>query len=139
MSSTHPGRRATVAAFMLLAAVGLGASVLADDSASAGGIAYGLSHAPVPLNLKGLDRALVAHGSYIVNAQGDCNGCHSRQEFAPGGDPVTGEPIKINKKGYLAGGREFGPGIVSANLTPDEHGLPGGMTYKKYLAAIRLG
>ena len=138
MSSTHPGRRATVAAFMLLTAVGLGSSVLADDGASAGGIAYGLSLAPVPLNLKGLDRALVARGSYIVNAQGDCNGCHSKQEYAPGGDPYKGEPIKINKRDYLAGGRDFGV-AVSTNLTPDTKGLPEGHTYKQFLGLIRTG
>ena len=139
MSSTHPGRRATAAAFMLLAAVGLGSSVLADDGASAGGIAYGLSLAPVPLNLKGLDRALVARGSYIVNAQGDCNGCHSKREFAPGEDPYKGQPIRIDQQAYLAGGQQFGPGVVSTNLTPDAKGLPEGHTFKQFLTAIRAG
>ena len=33
--------------------------------------------APVPLNLNGLNPALVREGSYIVNAQGGCNDCHT--------------------------------------------------------------
>jgi hypothetical protein len=143
MSSNHPGRRGTAAAFALLAAVALGPSVLADNSVSAAAdttrrVTEGFRIAPIPLNLKGLDRDLVGLGSYIVNAQGDCNGCHSKQEFAPGGDPFQGQPIKINKETYLAGGREFGA-TVSRNLTPDPKGLPEGNTYKQFLSAIRTG
>jgi len=37
-------------------------------------IEQGFDIAPVPLNLEGKNRALVGLGSYIVNAQGDCNG-----------------------------------------------------------------
>src|SRR4051812_39445784 len=114
---------AVIAVLLSLAFAGAGSALAADGaSAAPQGVTYGLSLAPVPLNLKGLDRALVARGSYIVNAQGGCNDCHTNPSYAPGGDPFNGEPIKINKKGYLAGGREFGPDVVSANLTPDEHG-----------------
>jgi hypothetical protein len=56
---------------------------------SAGGagprIERGFDIAAVPLNLEGKNRRLVGLGSYIVNAQADCNGCHSagpRTEFA---------------------------------------------------------
>jgi hypothetical protein len=35
-------------------------------------IKRGFEIAPVPLNLDGKNRALVGLGSYIVNAQGDC-------------------------------------------------------------------
>jgi hypothetical protein len=40
-------------------------------------IIKGFAIAPVPLNLTGKNLNLVGLGSYIVNAQGDCNGCHS--------------------------------------------------------------
>jgi len=40
-------------------------------------IIKGFEIAPVTLNLAGKNLALVGLGSYIVNAQGDCNGCHS--------------------------------------------------------------
>jgi len=48
----------------------------------------------------------VGLGSYIVNAQGDCNGCHSAgpaTEFAVGGNPYFGQPTKINPATYWAG------------------------------------
>ncbi|HWS98136.1 MAG TPA: hypothetical protein VN620_16855, partial [Candidatus Methylomirabilis sp.] len=40
----------------------------------------GYAIAPVPLNLEGKNpeqRRLVGLGSFIVNAQADCNGCHT--------------------------------------------------------------
>ena len=40
-------------------------------------IQQGLAIAPVSLNLAGKDPALVGLGNYIVNAQVDCNGCHT--------------------------------------------------------------
>ena len=100
-------------------------------------IQQGFAIAPVPLNLDGKNRALVGLGSYIVNAQADCNGCHSAgidTEFAPGGNPYFGQPTKVNPATYLGGGRDFGPfpgpgpfpHIISRNLTPDKTGLPVG-------------
>jgi len=97
-------------------------------------IRKGFAIAPVPLNLDGKNRALVGLGSYIVNAQGDCDGCHSAgpaTEFAPGGNPYFGQPTKINPATYLGAGRDFGPfpgpgpfpHIISRNLTPDKTGL----------------
>ena len=49
----------------------------ADDDDTGSKIKIGFAIAPVPLNLAGKNRALVGLGSYIVNAQADCNGCHS--------------------------------------------------------------
>src|SRR6266700_811251 len=40
-------------------------------------IEQGFDIAPVPLNLEGKNRRLVGLGSYFVNAQMDCDGCHS--------------------------------------------------------------
>jgi len=87
-------------------------------------IIRGFNIAPVPLKLRGRNRALVGLGSYIVNA--------------PGGDPFAGEPEEINADGYLAGGTAFGP-FVSRNLTPDEHGLPAGYTFQQFREVIRTG
>lgn len=112
-----------------------------DDSESK--IQRGFAVAPVPLNLAGKNRALVGLGSYLVNAAGDCNGCHAGPsgEFAPGGDPFQGEPKQVNQAAYLAGGTElFGPFFVPRNLTPDKTGRPeGGATYEEFHAIMRTG
>src|SRR5207249_4928833 len=63
---------------------------------------------PVPLNLQGKNRALVGLGSYIVNAQGGCNDCHTWPSYKAGGDPFLGQqPKEVNTDGYMAGGRFF--------------------------------
>ena len=113
-------------------------------------IQRGFAIAPVPLNLEGKNRDLVGLGSYIVNAQGDCNGCHSAgpaTEFAMGGNPYFGQPTKVNPATYLGGGRDFGPfpapgfpNIISRNLTPDKTGRPeGGRTFEEFVQIIRTG
>ena len=114
-------------------------------------IKQGLAIAPVPLNLAGKNRALVGLGSYIVNAQADCNGCHSAgpaTQFVPGGNPYLGQhPTKVNPATYLGGGRDFGvfggtggPHIISRNLTPDKTGRPeGGATFAEFLEIMRTG
>jgi hypothetical protein len=48
-----------------------------DDDDERSLIKIGFEIAPVRLNLEGKNRALVGLGSFIVNAQGDCNGCHT--------------------------------------------------------------
>jgi hypothetical protein len=115
-------------------------------------IRRGFEIAPVPLNLEGKNRALVGLGSYIVNAQADCNGCHSAgpaSEFALGGNPYLGQkPTKVNPATYLGGGRDFGPlpgpgpfpHIISRNLTPDKTGLPeGGHSFSDFEKILRTG
>jgi hypothetical protein len=101
-------------------------------------IIRGFQIAPVHLNLRGKDRNMVGLGSYIVNAQGGCNDCHTNPPWAPGGDPYQGEPKKINANRYLAGGTSFGP-VISANITPDEHGLPHGLTFQEFRTLLRTG
>ena len=62
----------------------------ADEDGEASKIRQGFAIAPVPLNLAHKNRALVGLGSYIVNAQSGCNGCHSagpQTQFVPGGNP----------------------------------------------------
>jgi hypothetical protein len=123
----------------------------AEDDGDESRIQRGLKIAPVPLKLEDKDRELVGLGSYIVNAQGDCNGCHSAgptTEFARGGNPYFGQPTKINPATYLGGGRDFGPfpgpgpfpHIISRNLTPDKTGRPeGGRTFAEFVQIIRTG
>lgn len=99
----------------------------------------GLQLAPVPLNLEGKDRALVGLGSYIVNAQGGCNDCHTNPSFAPGGDPFEGQPEQVNVEGYLRGGRPFGPTLIAPGLRPNAEGRPGGEDLDGFLALMRTG
>jgi hypothetical protein len=113
-------------------------------------IRRGFEIAPVPLNLRGKDPALVGLGSYLV-ASGGCNDCHTAStssEFAPGGNPYfKGNPPKVvNQATYLVGGRNFGslipgtPEIVSRNLTPDKSGRPaGGRTFHEFVEILRTG
>src|SRR5260370_10888481 len=75
-----------------------------DEDRNESKIRRGFEIAPVPLNLEGKSRALVGLGSYIVNAQGDCNACHSARpptEFVPAGNPDSAQPEKPNPATYL--------------------------------------
>jgi len=101
-------------------------------------IQRGAELAPVPLNMKGLNPALVREGSYIVNAQGGCNDCHTVPSYAAGGDPFLGQPEAINAPCYLAGGAAFGP-FVSRNITPRANGLPAGRTLEEFKEIMRHG
>ncbi len=117
-------------------------------------ISKGFEIAPVTLNLVGKNLALVGLGSYIVNAQGDCNGCHSAgppTQYTPTGNPYQLIPPssgtkQVNPATYLGGGRNFGPlipgsaSIISRNLTPDKTGRPaGGLTFDQFLQIMRTG
>jgi hypothetical protein len=127
----------------------------------------GLAIAPVHLNLKGKDPMLVGLGSFIVNAQSDCNGCHTSNpmgaEFGPSNNPyllppLNSKPWQVQTQYYLGGGQNFGPVgpgvssgpyasgpgtgplIISRNLTPDYTGLPeGGHTLDQFLTIMRTG
>jgi hypothetical protein len=102
-------------------------------------IRQGYQIAPVPLTLRGLDRNLVGLGSYIVNAQGGCNDCHTNPSYAPGHDPFVGQPAQVNAAHYLAGGQQFGP-FISRNLTPEPpSGLPAGLTREQFRQVLRTG
>ena len=108
----------------------------------------GFRISPVKLDLKGKDPLLVGLGSYIVNAQGGCNDCHTCPSYAPGHNPFpppfgVGGDGQINAGTYLAGGVDFGPPgnvVTSANLTPDPAtGRPEGLTLEQFEIAIRTG
>lgn len=149
------GAAAVFAAIILAGMTIISQSGRADNGNSdESKIQQGFAIAPVPLNLVGKNRALVGLGSYLVNAVGDCNGCHSAgpvTEFADGGNPYLLHPVfngtkKINPATYLGGGNDFGPlipgsaHIVSRNLTPDKTGRPeGGHTFSEFLQILRTG
>ena len=108
----------------------------ADDASK---IQIGFAIAPVPLNMNGRNPSLVGLGSYIVNAQADCAGCHSTPTYAEGGDPHLGQPEQINVSTYLSGGGDlFGP-FVPRNLTPNAAGQPAGLTLEQFLLVINTG
>ncbi len=114
----------------------------ADGNKGESEVQIGLKVAPVPLNLKGKNRALVGRGSYLVNVVGDCNGCHAGDpEYAVGGDPFMGQPKVVNATTYLAGGNQlFGPFFIPRNLTPDKTGKPeGGASFEEFRDIIRTG
>jgi len=108
-------------------------------------VKQGKAISPVKLNLQGKNAAKVALGSYLVNAVGGCNDCHSCPSYEPGHNPYAGGDGKINATNYLAGGVNFGPGpdgdIISKNLTPQpSHGnLPAGLTLQQFKTTIRTG
>ncbi len=109
------------------------------DSGDLGKIRIGYEINPVPLNLRGKSVLLVGLGSYIVNGQADCAGCHSTPMYEPGGDPHLGEPEKISKETFLSGGGDlFGP-FVPRNLTPNGQGLPGNLTLEQFLEVFERG
>lgn len=95
--------------------------------------------APFNLNLDGKDRDLAGLGSYIVNAQGGCNDCHTNPPFAPGGDPFAGEPKQVNVAAYLRGGVPFGPTLVAPGIRPDAQGLPAGLSREAFIQLMRTG
>ena len=100
-------------------------------------IRKGFELAPVELTFRRNLRNQVGLGSYIVNTSG-CNDCHTNPPYVPGGDPFLGQPEQINTAGYLGGGQQFGP-FTSRNLTPDENGLPAGLTWEQFRDALRNG
>ena len=116
--------------------------VAASDAAR---IAQGFAIAPVPLKYDKKDKAAVGLGSYLVNAVGGCNDCHTNPPYRYEGDPSLGQNKVVNSKHYLAGGTQFGP-FVSRNITPEDIGtpphhkfLPEGHTFEQFLNIIRTG
>ena len=74
-------------------------------------------------------RTGVGYGSYIVNAVGGCNDCHTNPPYTANGNPHAGQPEHINAAKFLGGGVSFGPTITSPNITPDRNGLPAGIRF----------
>ena len=137
----HVGALVCLAAVIVVCALLTTSAVYSQkkDEGQESQIRRGFEIAPVPLNLKGKNRALVGLGSYIVNAQSGCNDCHTHPSYAAGGDPFLGQPKQINAAQYLAGGRQFGP-FTSRNLTPDPvTGFPADLTFQQFLDVMHKG
>jgi hypothetical protein len=162
------GTSLVLGAVILVAAPSTSRSVQAGDwrdNQEQERIRIGFQIAPVPLNLGGKDRDLVGLGSYWVNGVSDCNSCHTSGgppnfNYANGGNPYFGEPMKTDPTTYLAGGTDFGPAvppipgvyppaeygqyvgpdIITRNLTPDKTGrAEGGRTLDQFMEIIRTG
>lgn len=103
-------------------------------------IRRGFEIAPVRLKFSRKNRDRVGLGSYLVNAAGGCNDCHTNPSYATGGDPFQGQKKAVNAAAYLGGGRVFFGPVVSRNLTPDTTGLPaGGASFQEFEAIMRTG
>ena len=100
-------------------------------------IELGFSITPVHLKFEHEDRQLVGLGSYLVNAVGGCNDCHTNPSYAVGGNPYLGQPKQVNAAHYLGGGQAFGP-FISRNLTP-ENGRPAGRSFGEFKNIMRTG
>ena len=114
----------------------------AEDALSSNNarVKRGFEIAPVDLDLQGKNRALVGLGSYLVNAVSECNDCHTCPTYAPGHNPFDGVGDgQLNAENYLAGGTDFGNGVISANLTPDNQGKPAGLDLDEFIELIRTG
>jgi hypothetical protein len=106
-----------------------------DNEASL--IRIGFAIAPVPLNLEGKNRDLVGLGSFIVNAQADCNGCHTAGappnfNYTNNGNPYfLNQPLgtKTDPTTYLAGGSPFGQAVPSSASVG---GFPNGSVPSSY-------
>lgn len=98
----------------------------------------------ITLDLRHKNRGLVGLGSYLVNAVGGCNDCHTAPPFTL--DPMEGlgAPKQINNACYLAGGTPFGDPTdpatpVSRDITPWEDGKPAGLSRDAFIHVIRTG
>lgn len=139
-----------------------------SDSADAQ-VVIGWRIAPSFINAQGKDPALVGLGSFIVNAQAGCNGCHGSNpanQYLPTNNPYFLSPpnigpAKYDQATYLNGGQNFGPvgpgivtdvnsplyagpglgpNIISRNLTPDHTGNPeGGNDLQTFITIMRTG
>ncbi|MBV9401675.1 MAG: hypothetical protein JO062_27105 [Bryobacterales bacterium] len=166
MGSVHFAKGAAVVAAVVIGVVGMLSLPLAlqaqnNDEAIQQLVTKGFAIAPVPLNLAGKDPNLVGLGSYLVNAVGDCNGCHSSgtpdslfiYPYLPDGNPYFGQLEKLDPSVYLNGGTNFGavgtptgpkgyagPAIITRNLTPDYTGrAEGGHTLAEFSDIIKNG
>jgi hypothetical protein len=98
----------------------------------------GFELAPVPLDPRARRNPMVGLGSYLVNATGGCNDCHTCPPYLPADDPYNHGSGHPNAQNYLAGGHQFGPFVTSANITP-KNGKPAGLTEAQFIHTIRTG
>jgi hypothetical protein len=131
-----------------------------DDTMSSSLVEQGFEISPISkdnLDLTGESRKAVGLGSYLVNAVGDCSGCHSFPQYlekgGPGSNPSAGDPYEgkpttqsnsghlvanFNVSHYMSGGQCFGP-FMARNLTPDKYGPVEGLTQEEFITVMRTG
>jgi len=114
-----------------------------DDARVQAGFDYALSQG-LTLKFKRKDRDLVGLGSYLVNAVGGCNDCHTAPPFTQDPYAFLGAPKQVNLGCYLAGGTPFGDPTdpatpVSRDITPWEDEKPAGLTFAQFLHLMRTG
>ena len=140
LSRMAGGAVITLGAIALAGMLNTGPHVQAQDNGNdneASLIRIGFAIAPVPLNLEGKNRDLVGLGSFIVNAQADCNGCHTAGgppnfNYANNANPYfLNQPLgtKTDPTTYLAGGTPFGQAVPSSASVG---GFPGGSIPSSY-------
>ncbi|MGH7439385.1 MAG: hypothetical protein ACRENE_27165 [Polyangiaceae bacterium] len=112
-----------------------GASLVISDTAK-----QGISISPVPINTNGLTSSqleMIGEGSYLVNALGDCAGCHGSapNSFLGGGCPTpdAGPPAC---SGITFATPAFT--VTSRNLTPDP-GTGMVLTEAQFIDEMRTG
>jgi hypothetical protein len=160
-------KRALMFAIVVLMGLASDRIVRAEDdedttpgTISSSQIRQGFAISPIPpakLDFTGKNKASVGLGSYLVNGVADCSGCHSYPQYLEkgnlaGSNPSAGTPFvppptqsasrqlvaNFNVSHYLAGGQCFGP-FMARNLTPDENGLPEGLTEDEFIKVMRTG
>lgn len=127
---------ATTAALCLVAVQGMAGSGHPNNGKHGPREEIGQKIAPVTLDLANKKQNKVFLGSYLVNAVGGCNDCHTVPAMVGGNG--ADDPGQPNAANYLAGGAHFGP-FVSANITPDANGLPAGLTRSEFIQLLRTG
>jgi len=108
-----------------------------DESRIQAGFRYAKDQG-ITLDVKGRNRASVGLGSYLVNAVGGCNDCHTAPPFTADPFDGLGAPKQVNVACYLAGGSPFGP-FVSRDITPWEDEKPAGLTFDEFRHVMRTG
>ena len=129
---------AATAGFALLLGAGFTTPVFADRNDNDPRVRRGLEISPVPMNMRGKKPAAVGLGSYLVNAVGGCNDCHTNPSFIEGGNPFLGQPKIVNAENFMAGGAVYGP-FVSRNITPDAQGRPAGLSESQFKEVLKTG
>jgi len=107
------------------------------DSRARIGLAFARQQG-IELNLTDRDPEIVGLGSYLVNAVGGCNDCHTAPPYTKDPFAFLGAPKQVNVACYLAGGQAFGP-FVSRDITPFKNGKPAGLSFKAFQHVIRTG
>ena len=141
LSKTTAGAVAALGAIVLAGMINTPHRVQAQDNENKDEdslIRIGFAIAPVPLNLEGRNRDLVGLGSFIVNAQADCNGCHTAGgppnfNYSNNGNPYFLNQLlgtKTDPTTYLAGGTDFFSAVPPSASLPN--GFPSGSVPASY-------